>query len=534
MERLEPAGGSPGASDVPAAPSAGTPELPGYDIVRLLGSGGSGDVWLVSEMATGERFAAKVLRPAGGTVGAAARAARRELRILRSHAHPHLLAFRDFVACGGASEGSLALVSEYAAGGSLARLVGVRGRLAVGETITTIGPIAQALAALHAEGTSHGDVSPANVLFSAHGKPLLADVGAGRMVADGAGEVMGTLGFADTHADATDDAARRSADVYGLGAVAWYCLTGEAPPPTSQRPPLTLLVDGAPGELAMAVEAALAEVPRDRPTAAELARAVFRSARAEPVDLAPAVDEDVLPELITRLQPEARPSRFARSLRRRLRERRVARHSDARDDVRERSVRRPRLHLPRLRIPERGWRFGLAASAAVFAAGLAAALVLTVMDPFGDADRRAGPGWSRLPDALRGRADSADPVQAVQALAEIRGRAVSQSDRELLDRVNVPGSEAARADVALLEGLSAQGRRLEGFTARVVEAQREPDDPLVEHVAVVRARVVSSGYAVVGVDGRELSAPGAGKDQILRIVVERDGGPWRVSRILAG
>ena len=60
-----------------------------------------------------------------------------------------------------------------------------------------------------------------------------------------------------------------------------------------------------PAELAAAIEAALRDDPRERISAAELARAVFRSARAERVDLAPAVDEDVIPDLLTRLSPES-------------------------------------------------------------------------------------------------------------------------------------------------------------------------------------------------------------------------------------
>ena len=76
---------------------------------------------------------------------------------------------------------------DYAPGGSLRQLVGARGRLSVGETVTVLTPIAQVLAYLHGRGFTHGDVSPGNVLFTAHGKPLLADLGVARMVGDPAG-----------------------------------------------------------------------------------------------------------------------------------------------------------------------------------------------------------------------------------------------------------------------------------------------------------------------------------------------------------
>ena len=80
--------------------------------------------------------------------------------------------------------GTVGLIMDYAAGGSLGQLVAGRGELGPGETVTVLTPIAQALAYLHGQGFTHGDVSPGNVLFTAHGKPLLADLGVARMAAD--------------------------------------------------------------------------------------------------------------------------------------------------------------------------------------------------------------------------------------------------------------------------------------------------------------------------------------------------------------
>src|SRR5438128_8456867 len=115
MERHEPAGGLPGASDpsdreVPrqeapkpelATPEVRTPDVPGYDVVRFLGRGGSGDVWLVRDHSTGGLAAAKICRPAadGGDAVDPLLAARRELRVLRASSHPHLVAYRDAVPC---------------------------------------------------------------------------------------------------------------------------------------------------------------------------------------------------------------------------------------------------------------------------------------------------------------------------------------------------------------------------------------------------------------------------------------------------
>src|SRR5438309_584724 len=76
------------------------------------------------------------------------------------------------------------LVLDLADGGSLAELLAVRGRLTPGEVITAVSPVAAAVAYLHAAEIVHGDVSPANILFTPGGVPLLADLGVARLTGD--------------------------------------------------------------------------------------------------------------------------------------------------------------------------------------------------------------------------------------------------------------------------------------------------------------------------------------------------------------
>ncbi|WP_334172013.1 serine/threonine-protein kinase [Sinomonas sp.] len=500
------------------------PAVHGYDVVRFLGRGSTGDVWLVREQSSGCLRAAKVLRAGAGRRGSAAHPHRRELR-RRATPHPHVLAC--LASATDAASGAPVLLMEYAAAGSLARLVAARGRLTPGETVTTVGPIAQAAASLHAQGAAHLDIAPGNILFTSEGRPLLADLGEARHVGDEAGTMRGTDGFFDPFAEGVSftegvSPVRPAADVYGLGAVAWFCLVGSPPGPRRARPPLSLLAPGIPLELSAAVEAALAEDPRGRPTAAEFARAVLRSHRPEPVDLAPAVDAEVLPELVTRLQkgpPRRRRAGAPRS---------------------------PRRWLGRAR-----WAAfaGTAAVAAALAGmvGLAAGNIPRDATPGSGppaagapADSGAPTGWSTVPDPLRRAAESDDPVQAVQALAEIRALAVSRVDRELLARVNVAGAEADLADRRLADDLDARGQRLEGFASRVLSAELAgPGDAETGattgasgRTAVVRVHVVTSAFAVRGSDGSELARPGEAKDQWLRIVLERRDLGWQVSRVL--
>ncbi|WP_223985756.1 protein kinase [Arthrobacter sp. NicSoilB8] len=301
--------------DVVRDSGSAAPEVPGYDVGRLLGRGGTAAVWLVTEQSTRRDYALKCFDPGGETTeeggGARAReaeeAVRREVRILSALDHDHLLRAHAVLRLRGPWSGpdsgdALALLLDYAPGGSVAELVAGRGRLGAGETVTVLTPIAQALEYLHSQGFTHGDVSPGNVLFTAHGKPLLADAGLARMVADvGSAGVAGTQGFSDpAPVDAVRAGLQPERDVYSLAAVGWYCLTGQPPGPGVRRPPLPLLVPGVPAALAAALEAGLDEERRRRPSAAELAAAVYRSAAAEPVDLSVTAHPSVVPQLLTR------------------------------------------------------------------------------------------------------------------------------------------------------------------------------------------------------------------------------------------
>jgi serine/threonine protein kinase len=286
------------------------PEVPGFAVGRLLGRGGSATVWLARENRTGRDFAVKCFHPGqGGPAGSDAateEAVRREIRILSVLDHQHLVKAHDAVRLPAIPDGGTALVMDYAPGGSLAALVASRGKLSVGETVTVLTPIAQALGYLHGKGFTHSDVSPGNVLFTGQGKPLLSDVGIARMLGDpGSAAASGTPGFVDPSPVDAVRGLQPERDVYSTAALGWFCLTGQAPPRTSARPPLPLLVPDVPRELAAALEAGLKEDRRGRPTAAALATAIYRSASPRPLDLAASVHPTVIPELLTRRQVSA-------------------------------------------------------------------------------------------------------------------------------------------------------------------------------------------------------------------------------------
>ncbi|MFF1385397.1 protein kinase [Arthrobacter sp. NPDC058288] len=546
------AGGGPAHVPVAASPDAtrggaagAAPEVPGYQVERELGRGASASVWLVREELTFREFAVKCFAPpehlarsAPGT-GAYGRedpehAVRRELRILSALDHDHLVKAHQVVRLGGAADGGLGLVMDYAAGGSLARLVSCRGPLSVGQTITVLTPLAQALGYLHGKGFMHSDVAPGNVLFTAHGKPLLADLGITRMVGDAADSALaGTEGFVDpAPVDALRAGLQPERDVYSAAAIGWYCLTGKEPEHGQSRPPLSLLVPGVPTPLAAALEAGLKEDRRDRPTALEFAGAVYRSADPAPLDLSGSVHPTVLPQLLTRRNvPPSRNARRAAKLR----------------AWRRRLGSSGRPLRPKGRAPGRhagSNRRWIGAAVAVLAcSGIATAWFLAgpqqatqpaVAPESAQApaapDVLPGTAVGPAPADVRQLALSQRPEEAARGLAALRSAALSSGQLELLDEVNLASSPAAAADAKISERLRQTGHILTGFDSALTRAEAEPGGSASR--AVVAVTVANSAYRETDSGGNVVAVEPAGPEQQLRLVLVSSGGRWRIQEIL--
>ncbi|MHA7263846.1 serine/threonine-protein kinase [Arthrobacter sp. TMN-37] len=295
-------GGDTGGTGTGSAAAGFPPSVEGFRTGRLLGTGGSSAVWLVTA-ADGAIFALKVGSgegagplPEGGDPGAAPEGtALREVLVAGGLRHEHLVAVHGIVPT---SRGAGVLM-DYAPGGSLSNLVGVRGPLPVGEAVTVLVPVAQALAHLHRHGVLHGDVTPSNILFTEEGKPLLSDFGLGWRLGEGRRPSGGTPGFTDPCLPDPEHL-NTEADIFSLGAVAWFALTGRVPGPSTQRPPLSVLVPEVPPGFVDLIEEALSEDPAQRPDADTFARVTLRAGTAVPVELVDAVEEDVRPRLVTR------------------------------------------------------------------------------------------------------------------------------------------------------------------------------------------------------------------------------------------
>jgi serine/threonine protein kinase len=541
------------------------PEVPGYDVGRLLGRGGSAAVWLGTDRGTGREVALKCFAvpgasgdvtggPVTGDPAIGGRwqpedtvaAVRRELRLLAALEHQHLVKAHAVVPVRGDGYGDgAALVLDYAAGGSLAELVAARGRLAAGEAVTVLTPIAEVLAYLHGNGFTHGDVSPGNVLFSDRGKPLLTDLGVGRMLADPADAApAGTDGFSDDSAlGAVRAGLRPEGDVYAVAAVGWFCLTGRAPEPEAERPPLPLLVPDVPAGLVDALEAGLRSDRRQRPSASEFAAAVFRSAPAAPVDLSAAVHPTVLPQLVTRRSAPATPleRRMAtlRLLRSGLRGKSLpAAGMRARASATAQGRAARHASGPARRPGQRKAAAALMVAVLVTAAGATAAWLLVngrAPEP-GPLSGRASAAAAAaaappVPEALRELLASAQPEDAVRGLAGLRSYALSTGNLALLDQVSAPASPAAAADAELGSRLAESGHILDGFETRLSLVERRAESTAAR--AVVALRAASPAYRELDAAGVVVAEAAATDEQRLRLVLVPVGGRWRIQEILA-
>ena len=145
--------------------------------------------------------------------------------------HPHVIRIHDFEE----TEGQLYLVMEYAAGGSLARLLKERGPLPVTEAVRLTLEAASGLEAFHGLGAVHRDVKPSNLLLDAGGHTKLADLGLAQLPGglskrSLAGSLApghpGTPEYMSPEQETTSAFLTASSDIYSLGCVLFEALTG--------------------------------------------------------------------------------------------------------------------------------------------------------------------------------------------------------------------------------------------------------------------------------------------------------------------
>ena len=295
---------------------ADAPDLSGtrYRLVERLGRGGMGTVYLAEDTALGRRLALKVLHEPDAPAGLAARLLR-EARILARLEHPGIVPVHDV---GTLADGRAFYTMKYVQGARLDRHI--QAVTALPDRLRIFQKICEAAAFAHAHGVLHRDLKPENVMVGPFGEVLVMDWGVAKILkahrgtpsrsqapdptqappaaapgeayeASSAlaalpaetehGAVLGTPGYmAPEQARGETQNLDQTADVFALGAILRFLLTGSAPDESGGRK--------VPRALGAICAKAMAQEPAGRyVTAQELSADVARYLDGEPVEAYP-------------------------------------------------------------------------------------------------------------------------------------------------------------------------------------------------------------------------------------------------------
>ena len=282
-----------------------------YKVLEHLGTGGMGSVFLCEHRHMRRRVAVKILPPDPGDPTHVQRV-RQEAQAVAMLDHPNIVRAFDLDREGGIHF----LVMEYIDGASLQYIVDSRGRLPLDRAVNYVAQAALGLQNAHDNGLVHRDVKPSNLMLDWAGTVKLLDLGLARFSrapdnltqASDSKTVLGTADYLAPEQARSSQVDGR-ADVYALGAVAYFLLTGRPPfdggsvaqklirHQTEAPAPVTALRPEVPAELAAAVARMLVKDPAARqPTA----RAVIADLRPWVVDVPPPTPEEMPP---TRYDP---------------------------------------------------------------------------------------------------------------------------------------------------------------------------------------------------------------------------------------
>ena len=269
---------------------------PDFEIIRELGRGGMGVVYLANNTLMGRK---EVLKVVGSHLVARQGVLDRFLREIRSAAklhHPNIVAAYSAMRL---DEG-VVLAMEYVEGEDLSKLVKSRGALPVTNACYFVYQAALGLQHAHERGMVHRDIKPANLILAREGKRAIVkvlDFGLAKATSEGQldpgltheGQMLGTPDYIAPEQIVNAQKADIRADIYSLGCTLYYLLSGGAPfratslyellqaHHSMDAPLLNLARPEVPTELAALVAKMMAKEPSRRfQTPGEVAQALTR------------------------------------------------------------------------------------------------------------------------------------------------------------------------------------------------------------------------------------------------------------------
>ena len=241
-----------------------------YRVVRPLGKGGMGSVWLAEDIQLdNKQFAIKMLPSILVSNKRAYRQLKDEALVAMRLVHPNIVQIRAFEE----NNGNPFLVMDYIEGQTLDDYLAEKGKLSENEVLSVLRPIAAALDYAHGEGVVHRDVKPANVMIRKDGHPFILDFGVAREIQETMTRVTGKLSSGTllymSPEQLMGESPKSAQDVYSFAAMAYECLKGEPPFVHGQiefqimnKPPNRLL-DGV--RMSASIMRGLSKRPENRP-----------------------------------------------------------------------------------------------------------------------------------------------------------------------------------------------------------------------------------------------------------------------------
>ncbi len=214
-----------------------------YQIRRIIGAGGTGIVLQGKDDELNRVVAIKVLSPLLAAHGPARRRFAREGQAVAAVVHENVVAIHHVEASGPIPF----LVMQYIDGDSLQDYVTRNGPLDTPTALRITAQVSAALAAAHEQGLVHRDVKPANILVSTSGQRVwITDFGLARAVDDASltrtGFIAGTPHYMSPE-QARGETVQTRSDLFGLGSVLYFMLTGR--PPFRANEPLPYCIEFA-------------------------------------------------------------------------------------------------------------------------------------------------------------------------------------------------------------------------------------------------------------------------------------------------
>jgi len=265
-------------------PPAAPPQLPGFEYIQLLGSGGFADVFLYEQQLPRRRVAVKVLLPDRLESAGQQFASEANVMAMLSN-HPAIV---TILQAGMSTDQRPYIVMEYCPRPNL-QMRYRRAPFSVSESLHTAIPVIAAVETAHRMGVLHRDIKPANVLVTEYNRPALTDFGIAAHAETAEAAAGMSIPWSPPESFENPPRNGPTTDVYQLGATLYTLLAGRAPfEIPGQRNSSAELIDRAermplmrldrpdvPHSLQVALARAMAKRPEDRyQTAVALARAL--------------------------------------------------------------------------------------------------------------------------------------------------------------------------------------------------------------------------------------------------------------------